>query len=171
MQQTTIVNKNIEETFECIIYTVKLKSKCHAKRHIEIVHNNIKDFKCYSCAKKLSFKSHLQRHIKCWQKIKNFECSICDKKFGHNIYGHIRTVHKDEKFLNAIFAIINLDNRAVFGSIKSLFMTELRTMNAAIVVKSLALNINSKGTSQMFTIISKIWNINKLQENQTFIKV
>jgi hypothetical protein len=58
--------------------------------------------------------------------------------------------------LNATFAIINLDNRAVFGSIKSLFMTELRTMNAAIVVKSLALNINSKGTSQMFTIISKI---------------
>jgi hypothetical protein len=58
--------------------------------------------------------------------------------------------------LNATFAIINLDKRAVFGSIKSLFMTELRTMNAAIVVKSLVLNINSKGTSKMFSIISEI---------------
>ena len=64
MQQMTIVNKNIEKTFECSIYAVKLKSKYHAQRHIEIVHNNIKDFKCYSCAKKFSFKSHLQRHIK-----------------------------------------------------------------------------------------------------------
>jgi len=47
-----IVDEEIEETFESSICTIKLKSKKYTQKHIEIVHNNIRNFECYICAKK-----------------------------------------------------------------------------------------------------------------------
>jgi transcription elongation factor Elf1 len=63
MQQMTIVNKNIEETFECNICAIKLKSKYYLQKHIEVLHNNVKNFVCSICPKHFGFNFHLQRHI------------------------------------------------------------------------------------------------------------
>jgi hypothetical protein len=103
MQQITIVSKNIEETFVCYICAVKLKSKYYLERHIEAVHNNVKNFVYYICTTKFSFKFHLQRHIETVHgKINDFKCNICTRHFGFN-YHHIRTVHENSKNFECSF--------------------------------------------------------------------
>ena len=50
--------------------------------HINIVHNRIKDFECSNCSKKFGLKYHLQRHIKNVHKnIHDFKFNICAKQF------------------------------------------------------------------------------------------
>ena len=74
-----IVDEKIEETFECNICAVKLKTKYYVQKHINLVQNNIKDF----------------------------ECRICDKKFGQKsvLLQHIKLVHPKLKILNATIAV------------------------------------------------------------------
>jgi len=62
-RQMTIVDENIEETFECSICAIKLKSKYYLQKHIEVLHNNVKNFVCSICPKHFGFNFHLQRHI------------------------------------------------------------------------------------------------------------
>jgi len=49
---------------------------------MKIVHNKIRDFKCSKCSKKFGQKAGLLQHIKVvHDKIRDFQCSNCIKKF------------------------------------------------------------------------------------------
>ena len=96
-QQMVIVDEKIEETFECNICAVKLKTKYYVQKHINLVQNNIKDFECRICDKKFGQKSVILQHIKLVHyKIKHFKCNNCSKKFGlkFHLQRHIKIAHK-----------------------------------------------------------------------------
>ena len=66
-------------------------------RHVDYVHNKIKNHECPICKKKFAFAQLTDRHRKqVHEKIKNHKCHICDKKFpqAQNLSWHIRGVHE-----------------------------------------------------------------------------
>merc|ERR1712150_355288 len=52
--------------------------------HIRTVHQGIKEFECHVCEKKFGYTGSLSTHFRTvHQGIKEFECHVCKKKFGH----------------------------------------------------------------------------------------
>jgi hypothetical protein len=56
------------------------------------VHSKIKQFECSLCDKKFNRKNYLRVHIRNHTGVKQFECSVCNKKFNRRNYlrEHIR---------------------------------------------------------------------------------
>ena len=70
------------------------------KRHVEIVHEGIKNYQCQICEQKFSHSGKLQKHVKIIHEgIKDYQCHICDKKFGRSGYlkTHIKVFHEGIK--------------------------------------------------------------------------
>ena len=60
------------------------------KRHINRIHENVKDYKCDYC------EGSLKKHIYIVHEgHKDYECESCDKSFSHeqNLKRHIKTIH------------------------------------------------------------------------------
>jgi len=60
---------------------MKFKLKSQLRKHIELVHDQVKKAKCETCGKAFSTKSILIRHIKTHTGEKNFKCQHCEKCF------------------------------------------------------------------------------------------
>merc|ERR1712150_315103 len=51
--------------------------------HIRTVHQGIKEFECHVCEKKFGYTGSLSTHIRTvHQGIKEYECHVCKKRFG-----------------------------------------------------------------------------------------
>ena len=67
------------------------------KKHIDIVHNKLREYKCYSCDKAYDTKHTLNSHInQNHEKTKTYKCEMCDKSFFNNVclYAH-RITHNE----------------------------------------------------------------------------
>ena len=61
----------------------KLYNISTLRRHQKSVHDKIKSFECQLCQKKFGLSAYLRKHITTvHQKIKNFECHICRNSFA-----------------------------------------------------------------------------------------
>ncbi|KAJ8901385.1 hypothetical protein NDN08_007231 [Rhodosorus marinus] len=70
------------------------------KRHVNAVHQKIRDFKCTHCMKTFTQSGHLHEHIRVVHSGVNvFPCSTCKKRFGaeSKLLRHIRTVHENAR--------------------------------------------------------------------------
>ena len=91
--------KSVHEgvSYDCDQCDKSFAQKGDLKRHVEIVHMNMKNFKCDECDQSFGQKAHLESHISTVHRNeKNFKCDTCGKSFGlkQNLNKHIRNVHK-----------------------------------------------------------------------------
>ena len=57
--------------------------KGQLKRHVKVIHQQIRPFECDQCKKTFTKKNHLKGHVKAvHQKIRPFECVQCKKTFA-----------------------------------------------------------------------------------------
>ena len=98
------------------------------KRHINVVHDKIKNIKCDKCVYICSNNSHLKQHIKSFHnKIKDFKCDKCEYACSSNGYlkQHIKSIHErpimDKHMSLGEYAISNyfIKNNIVFQKEKS----------------------------------------------------
>ena len=74
------------------------------KRHINSVHNGLKDHKYDSCGKEFSQARDLKRHINSVHNgQKDHKCNSCEKSFSQagTLKIHINAVHKDHKYASS----------------------------------------------------------------------
>ena len=84
------------DRFPCDKCDYKFPYKSALQRHINMVHDKIKDFECDKCKYKFSTNSDLQRHINMvHDKIKDFACDKCKHRCSDNgnLQRHIKAVH------------------------------------------------------------------------------
>ena len=84
----------------CTICPKTFKDIRDLTRHVDSVHNKIKNHECPICKKKFAFINWRDRHHKqVHEKIKNYMCHICNKKFpqAQNLGFHISGVHEKLK--------------------------------------------------------------------------
>merc|ERR1711879_121196 len=66
------------------------------KRHVQTVHEGIKDHHCKICDQKFGLNGTLKKHVKTvHDRIKSHQCKICDKKFGQSgsLNKHVKRIH------------------------------------------------------------------------------
>ena len=65
--------------------------------HLNVVHNNLRNFQCLQCPKAFGIKKTLQQHFQAiHEKLKPYKCPECDKACSQNstLRRHIKLVHK-----------------------------------------------------------------------------
>ena len=94
--------KGNSETFECELCSKHFAVELNLKKHLEMVHVQIRAYKCDQCEKTFKTAKHLARHKKGHLGLK-VHCDICDKEFTRteNLAQHKRTVHRDKSKLTA----------------------------------------------------------------------
>ena len=73
-----------------------LSTSGHLTRHVQVVHDNIKDVKCNKCAYMCSNNSELKRHTKhVHDKIKDIKCDKCEYACAttNQLKAHVKAVH------------------------------------------------------------------------------
>lgn len=84
--------------FECNICRTRTRHSYNLIRHMTI-HTGEKPFICHICGRSFRLQTILGKHLKQFHgKVKNFKCSICDKKFGtkSDRNEHLNT-HSDQR--------------------------------------------------------------------------
>ena len=77
------------------------QKNCDLKRHINTVHEKIKQFQCELCPKKFSQSIDLKRHVAAIHlQLKSFTCDICNQAFSQqcNLKRHKQTKHEKIRF-------------------------------------------------------------------------
>uniref|UniRef100_T1JHW1 Protein krueppel n=1 Tax=Strigamia maritima TaxID=126957 RepID=T1JHW1_STRMM len=74
--------KECGQVFPCDICGMKFKESRNLKTHVKCVHNKIKSFNCLICEQKFAFKKDLARHQVVHNGQKPFTCSTCNKTFS-----------------------------------------------------------------------------------------
>ena len=88
---------NIEKTFKCDQCEYKSKNKGDLKKHVKIVHDQIKDIKCEKCDYICSTITNLKQHIKqIHDRIKDVNCDICEYVCSTNsiLKQHVKQKHE-----------------------------------------------------------------------------
>ena len=92
------VHENIEKSYQCNECDTTFKLVEQLKRHVEIVHLNIKPFKCETCFKEWPTSGKLTRHIDTVHlNKKNYHCPICDTSFKSELKRHMKSHHVKDK--------------------------------------------------------------------------
>ena len=53
------------------------------KKHVKTVHEKVKNYRCRMCTKRFATRSNLKRHVKLvHEKKKDFQCDDCDREFS-----------------------------------------------------------------------------------------
>ena len=83
---------NCEHCFEWFPTAKKLQE------HLDIAHDNQKEFKCKYCKKTFDWQSNYTRHLNKHTNRKEFKCKICHYSFNiiSNLKRHMASVHKGE---------------------------------------------------------------------------
>ena len=75
------VHKVGEPKHICDICSYAFKKKCALKKHVDVVHSNIKPHMCKFCGHRFANSSSLQLHERTHTQEKPFKCDLCDKGF------------------------------------------------------------------------------------------
>ena len=70
------------------------------RKHIQTVHEKLKEFICQTCGTPFSAQACLKRHIRnIHEGNKDHQCDFCGKAFGHasNLNRHVQVVHQGKK--------------------------------------------------------------------------
>ena len=73
---------NGRKYFQCDVCKKTFNQKQNLEKHINNVHEVIKDYNCSFCMKRFSRHEHLQKHVKYMHsKMKKIQCVICNDRF------------------------------------------------------------------------------------------
>jgi hydrogenase maturation factor HypF (carbamoyltransferase family) len=92
------VGKDGNRYIECPDCGKRFTNITNMKKHIKVVHLNIRDYICEICSKAFAESRDLRSHIQLVHlKQKNFQCESCGRKFGENkkLRRHILAKHPD----------------------------------------------------------------------------
>lgn len=84
--------------FSCDICGIKFRKRSNKIRHIQTVHNRVKQFECDICGAKFGLKADLGRHRYRIHESRAFQCDSCGKSFVEHeqLKQHIRVIHEED---------------------------------------------------------------------------
>ena len=84
---------------KCGICAMLFTREYDLRRHIERIHEKIRDHKCEKCGKAFYKERELEKHARNCEILSHFKCPLCNKTFGGFSYlkKHIQLVHKKMK--------------------------------------------------------------------------
>ena len=84
----------------CSICNGTFVSAWYLTKHVEQVHEKIRNFSCTVCPKAFARREHLKIHVKnVHEKVKDHICQICATSFGESssLDRHVKSVHESRK--------------------------------------------------------------------------
>lgn len=82
----------------CEICGIRFAKRGNKLRHIQTVHNRVKEFECDQCQTKFGLKADLRRHKLRIHESRAFGCHACGKSFAEQgqLDLHVRSVHEED---------------------------------------------------------------------------
>ncbi|XP_058840329.1 zinc finger protein 878-like isoform X2 [Topomyia yanbarensis] len=95
--------RNHYKMYQCQQCDNKFATATILKRHIEVIHQNIRKYKCELCPKAFGYQHKYKEHMNMHSGVKAYQCRYCQKSFTHSsnllVHQRIHTKIKPHKCL------------------------------------------------------------------------